>query len=250
MHGLWTRWGGVLLLLIASVAAADESLLAVTEELPPYNMVRNGRVTGMSTEVVEAVLQQAGLSARIQAMPWARAYDTALHGENILLFSVARTPLRESLLQWIGPIAPSRLYLYSVVGHRIELHSLDDARRYQIGTVKDDVGEQYLIAQGFVVGKNLQSSNKYESNYEKLKLGHIDLWVSNELNAHYLASQSGADASMLLVPSLLLTELSSDEGLYLACSLRTPPQTAERLRVALQTIRANGVYAAIAHKWM
>jgi polar amino acid transport system substrate-binding protein len=242
--------GWALALVLLNSARAEESLRAVTEELPPYSMLRDGKVTGMSTEVVEAILQQAGLSAPITSMPWARTYDIALHAENVLIFSLTRTVEREALFQWVGGIASSQLYLYSLAARPIVLDNLDQARAYQIGTVKNDVSEEFLVNQGFEVGKNLQSSNKYESNYEKLKLGHIDLWVSNELNAHYLARQSGTDPAYRLVPSLWIPQLSHTQGLYLACSLKTPAATVERLRAALQAIKANGEYAAIVKRWM
>ena len=45
-----------------------------------------------------------------------------------------------------------------------------------------------------MIGKNLQSSNKYELNYEKLRLGRVDMWVSNELNAYYLVRQAAYGA--------------------------------------------------------
>lgn len=242
--------GWALLLAMLSSAQAEEPLRVVTEELPPYSMLRDGKVTGMSTEVVEAILKQAGLSAPIQSMPWARTYDIALHAENVLIYSLTRTVEREALFQWVGGIASSQLYLYSLAARPIVLNSLEDARAYQIGTVKNDVSEEFLVNQGFEVGRNLQSSNKYESNYEKLKLGHIDLWVSNELNAHYLARQSGTDPAYRLVPSLWVPQLSHTEGLYLACSLNTPAATVERLRAALRAIKANGEYAAIVKRWM
>lgn len=249
--GAWVRSLGLVLLLnTLSSAHAEEPLRVVTEELPPYSMLRNGKVTGMSTEVVEAILKQAGLSAPIQSMPWARTYDIALHAENVLIYSLTRTVEREPLFQWVGSIASSRLYLYSLAARPVVLNSLDEARDYQIGTVKNDVSEEFLIDQGFAVGKNLQSSNKYESNYEKLKLGHIDLWVSNELNAHYLARESGSDPAFRLVPSLLIPQFSQADGLYLACSLNTPAATVERLRAALVAIKANGEYAAILRRWM
>ena len=254
MKGILWRSGVLPLLLaglagLAASARADETLQVVTEELPPYNMVRNGHVTGMSTEVVEAIIKQAGLQASISSMPWARAYDIGLHADSVLIYSIARTPQRESLFQWVGSIAPSHLALYSVASRPIHLDNLDQARQYQIGTVKDDVSEQYLISKGFSVGKNLQSSNKYESNYEKLKLGHVDLWVSNELNAHFLTREAN-DPGQALVVSLPLDELSLKDGLYLACSINTPHATVERLRAAFKVIHDNGTFSEIVARWM
>lgn len=190
MRSSWLRDLSVALVLLASgvysALTYAHAITAVTEELPPYNMTVDGELTGMGTEVVKAVLEEAGEDVRIRSMPWARAYDIALNNENVLIYSIARTPQREPLFKWVGVIAPTRWFLFSLPGTEFDLKTLDDARQYQIATVKADVGEQYLIDKGFAVGRNLQSSNKYEHNYQKLKAGRVDLWISNELNAHYL----------------------------------------------------------------
>ncbi|MFF7706670.1 hypothetical protein [Pseudomonas sp. NPDC007930] len=67
------------LVLFADMTRADEApgLEVVTEELPPYNMTEKGRVTGLSTDVVKALMLQAGVSANSQVVRWARAYDRA-----------------------------------------------------------------------------------------------------------------------------------------------------------------------------
>lgn len=230
--------------------ADNAPLRIVTEELPPYNMTRHGKVTGMSTEVVEAVLKEVGLQASIQVMPWARAYELALNDSNVLIYSIVRTPAREPLFQWVGAIAPTKWFLYSLAERPVRLDSLADARNHQIATVNQDVGEQYLLSQGFRIGAQLQSSNKYEHNYRKLKVDHVELWISNELNALYLTRQNGEDPNKVLIRSLPLPELSSEEGLSMAFSRKTPIETVEKFREGLQTIRRNGVYDAIARKWL
>lgn len=96
---------GVLACLALRAFAHDE-IRIVTEELPPYNMTQDGQITGMSTEVVQAVLKEVGMSAPIQSMPWARAYDIALNSENTLIYSITRTRQRENLFKWVGDIAP------------------------------------------------------------------------------------------------------------------------------------------------
>ena len=231
-------------------AVATDTIRIVTEELPPYNMTQDGKLTGMSTEVVQAVLKEVGITADIQLMPWARAYDIALNTENVLIYSITRTAQREHLFKWVGSVAPMHWYLFAKPGSTIKLERLDDARKYQIATVKEDAGEQYLISKGFRVGKNLQTSNKYEYNYEKFKLGRVDLWVSIELNALYLMRQSGDDPARMVVRALSLPELDGDFGLYMAFSPKTPDALVERFRQGLEKIRSNGTYDAIARKWL
>jgi polar amino acid transport system substrate-binding protein len=231
-------------------AAAVDHIRIVTEELPPYNMMQDGRLTGMSTEVVQAVLKEIGVDAGIQLMPWARAYDIALNSENVLIYSITRTAQREKLFKWVGVIAPMHWYLFSKPERDIRLEDLDDARKYQIATVKEDAGEQYLVSKGFNVGQNLQSNNKYEYNYEKFKLGRVDLWISIELNALYLIRQAGDDPARTVVRALSLPDLGGDDGLNMAFSLKTPDATVNRFRKGLDTIRKNGTYDAILRKWL
>lgn len=238
------------LLCWACGATAGHTITAVTEELPPYNMTVDGELTGMATEVVRAVLKEAGEETRIRSMPWARAYDTALNTDNVLIYSIARTPQRESLFKWVGVIAPTRWYLFSLPGTHFDLKTLEDARQYQIATVKADVGEQYLIDKGFAIGRNLQSSNKYEHNYEKLKAGRVQLWISNELNAHYLVRQASGNPSEAAIPQLSLDDLGGADGLCMAFSRGTPDEVVERFRQALKRVRADGRYDAIAKKWL
>lgn len=236
-------------LLCCTQAASASGISVMTEELAPYNMTVDGKLTGMSTEVVQAVLAEAGEQVQIQSMPWARAYDIALNSKNVLIYSIARTPQRKTLFKWVGAIAPTRWYLFSLPGTHFELKTLDDARQYQIATVKQDVGEQYLVDKGFVVGQNLQSSNKYEHNYEKLKAGRVDLWISNELNAHYLVRQASGNPDETAVPQLSLDDLGAD-GLWMAFSRSTPDEVVERFRQALTRLRADGRYDAIVGKWL
>lgn len=234
------------------VVASASELRIVTEELPPYNMTQGGQVTGMSTEVVQAVLKDVGMPApAIQSMPWARAYDIALNSENVLIYSITRTPQREKLFKWVGVIAPTQWYLFSRTGRSLPaIRSVEEARKHQIATVNEDVGEQYLVSKGFVIGKNLQSSNKYEFNYEKLKLGRVDYWIANEMNATWLSRQAGDDPERMLVRALPLPDLMQDEGLNMAFSLKTPDAVVERFRKSLETIRRNGTYEAIKRKWL
>jgi polar amino acid transport system substrate-binding protein len=239
-----------LLACCASPVMAGDEIRIVTEELPPFNMTQDGRLTGMSTEVVQAVLKEVGMQASIQSMPWARAYDIALNSENVLIYSILRTPQRDKLFKWVGVIAPTHWYLYSKPDRNIRLASLDDARKYQIATVKEDAGEQYLVSKGFVVGKNLQSNNKYEYNYEKFKAGRVDLWITIEVNARYLMRQAGDDPNKTAVRALSLPDLGSNDGLNMAFGPKTPDALVERFRKGLETIRRNGTYDAIVKKWL
>lgn len=231
-------------------AHAGSPLRVVTEEAPPYNMTVDGKIIGLSTDVVQAVLDEVGMQAPIQSMPWARAYDIALHAENVLIYSITRTPQREKLFKWVGPVASTGWYMYARADSNIRLEGLDDARKYQIATVSEDAGEQYLLARGFSIGKNLQSSGKYDVGYKKLQLGRVDLLILDELGAYYMARQAGDDPRKTLVRVLNLPDLSRDGEIGMAFSLKTPDALVERFRKALEKIKKNGTYERIQKKWL
>jgi len=232
----------------ASLARA-ETLKVLTEEFPPYNYTENGKITGFSTEVVRAALQAAKLDGDFQSLPWARAYETAQATDNVLIYSIGRTPQREKLFKWVGVIAPTHYYLFSLPQRRLKFDRLEQAMDFQVATVNEDVGEQFLVAKGFAKGKNLQSSIKYELNYEKLKRGRVDLWIMTELVAVYLARQAGDDPAKSLARSYAISDLGS-EGYYMAFSHNTPNALVERLGKGLATIKSNGTYDALKKKWL
>ena len=228
---------------------AHETMRVLTEEYPPFNFTDNGKITGLATEVVQAVLKEINIEGQFQSVPWARAYDTAQASENVLIYSINRSKEREKLFKWVGQIHPTNFYLFALKDHHIHLTRLEDAKRLQTGTVNQDIGQQYLAAQGFSVGHNLQSSATYELNYIKLKLGRIDLWVMNEQGAYFIASKAGDDPAVVLSKALRIADLSGD-GNYMAFGPKTSDAMVERFRKGLETIKNNGIYDALQKKWL
>lgn len=254
LPGVWLTWLIWLACLAATLspataATAATTVTCVTEENRPVNFMENGKVTGFSTEVVEAVLKEIGVPANIQIMPWARAYATALHAENVLIFSIMRTAEREHLFKWVGVVSPpDSSYLFAMRERKLRLADLDDARNYKIGTINGDAREQYLESKGFVKGRHLHGNAVPRITYEKLKLGRIDLWAMSEIVAVDLVRREGGDPAQVLVRALQLTELGSG-GSYMAFGPKTDDQLVERFRKGLEAVKANGTFAALQKKW-
>jgi len=77
-------------------ASADERYLFCTQDLPPYSM-KDGN-GGIGSEVVGALAQQLDWQVRIEVLPWQRAMAMARSGQCDAIFTVIRTPERESFL--------------------------------------------------------------------------------------------------------------------------------------------------------
>ena len=193
--------------------------MILTEEFPPYNYSQDGEIKGLSVDVVAEVARRAGNpDYEVKLYPWLRAYSLAKDTPNTAIFSIGRNQSRESLFQWVGVIAPLAFIFCSKPERKdLQLDSLEQAKRYRIGTFPKTVREQYLIEKGFLMDKNLVSIYDYSRLFDLLKLGRIDLWAMNELLARDVVLKKGLEPSKELAHAFFLEDLSP-EGYYLAFS--------------------------------
>ncbi len=233
-----------LLFLMLSVSAYSQEVTIVTEDFPPYNYEEEGVAKGISSEVVQAVLQEIGMTAGITFYSWARAYNHTLTKKNYLIYSIARIPEREELFHWVGTIAPYNTSLYKLQARRdITVASLDDAKRYVIGCSLDDVITIYLKEQGF---SRLDTVARDTLNLRKLIGARVDLIAYDEASFVYKMQQEKLDISKF-ERVYRLEDLS--DNLYMAFSKTSDPAVVEKFRDGLRTIKENGIFENIQKKY-
>lgn len=143
----------VIILLGAGIARAQEPAQALrlyTEEYPPITFAREGRADGLATAVVREIMRRLGGETPIEVVPWARGYLYATRDANVGLFVTTRTPAREALFHWVGPVSATRAALYKRRGDPIALQALADARSANgIAVPRNWYLHQQLQAQSF-----------------------------------------------------------------------------------------------------
>jgi polar amino acid transport system substrate-binding protein len=250
--GAWALVLAMAGMLPISAQALD--LQGLTESLPPLNYEQDGKVTGFSSELLDAIAAEAGIGVQKQVLPWTRAYDRATQPGETILFSLVRTPEREALFRWVGPIGPRRVILYKWADRtEINLRSLEDARAYRIGSTLESAATKQLIRQGFVpmpaserASAGLELGATGEMNMRKFIAKRFDLLVSLDWAAAHNAKAAGIDPSELQ-PALVLDEtLSYWYGLNLAVD----PDVAKKLNNALLKLKADGRYAQLRQKYL
>ncbi len=229
------------LLLLFSLPhhSAAAEVEVVTEEWIPYSFTANGRVVGISTEIVEQALRRAGISmagGRVRLMPWARAYYEALHKGNTLIYTILRTPERESLFKWVGPLVPADSFYFFRLAARddIRLHSLADARRYRIGILKESVHGQFLRRHGFDAASLDPVSYQY-LNMKKLLSGRVDLIVDVERTVRLRAEKLGVPSTKFVRALFLFRR-----EYYMAFNRDTPDSLVRKVGRALETMQKDG----------
>lgn len=237
-----------LLVFLAVPSGHAATITVVTEEYPPYNFTENGVIKGCSTEIVKEVLKRADISYTLDSFPWARSYNTALVAPDVLIYSIGRSEKRETLFKWIDVVAPYDIYLYKLKRRTdIKIASLDEAKHYRIGAVRDDVRAQFLEKNSFEQGKNLDLVTQDIQNIRKMMLDRIDLFPIDQLALIHILKLEGL-AIEDFERVLQLEDLST--GLYLAFSLKTDDALVEKCKAALAEIKKDGTYDAIMKKYL
>ncbi len=185
----------LMLCLPIFTAGAQESWNIMTEELPPYNFNKDNQVHGISADILLQLMAKNNISIQredIQLLPWPRAYIMVQNRPGSILFSTARTPQREKLFKWVGPITDLSIGLIALKKNHIQLQSLKDAKRYSIGTIRDGAPEQLVLKAG-ITEKDLDRIANPESNIKKLQAGRIDLFAFSVPSTRYLMIRMGID---------------------------------------------------------
>ena len=221
-----------------------EGLRIITENSPPRNYVeqRTGRLTGHAVEIVREIQRRLGDASPIEVLPWARGYALLGTAPNILLFSTTRTPEREDLCQWVGPIAVNEWVFLARRDSSLVIEGLDDARRVgSIGAYPGDARELFLRRQGFT---NIDVVAGPESILRKVLAGRNDLWLVDLQEYAATARRLGVDPGELK-PLYTVRKVE----LYLAFSRDVPARTVEAWATALDDMKADGSYRAILERW-
>ena len=236
------RWrtASAAVLMLFCLQTQAQTLQVVTED-SSYSKLRDGKVVGVGSEIVEKTLAKAGVTDyRMALYPWARAYDMAQLEPNVLIYPIIRSTEREPLFKWVGELDHVIPMFYKLRERRdVVVKSLQDAKNYSVGVVRDDSRQEYLESKGF--SKMVVSSNNLD-NLRKLLSGQVALVPLPEREAREQCEDLHI-AFEDLESVFTIDELS--KGLYVALSLKTPDDTVERITAAFAQLKDDGTLAKV-----
>jgi len=230
-----------------STGALAEPLQMTLDYYPPFEYEENGEPKGIGTEVVKAVLKEAGMEAEFKQYPFARAYKMVTEGKKpVFYYSLVRTPERESLVQWIGIVASAEQTLLAKKDKDIRIEKLEDVKNYSVGTIIDDVVDQYLLKNQEKFGLKIDRASEYEQNIHKLMKERFDLVGVNKFVTYYLLEKLGYKKDDVKVV-YVLNDLKSDY--YLAASKAVPAEIVTKLQAAFEKVHTTGIYQKIVDQY-
>lgn len=210
-------------------------LTIVTEEVPPYCFLHDGKADGALADLVRAIQQRIGGDEPIKVMPWARAYHLATHEPNVLIFPTIRNPEREAQFKWVGPVQRVSTRIMGTGASRMRLADVAELRQIgKIGTIRGYYYESDLAAIGVT---NLDPSPTPDSMLKKLFSGRVSAIVVDDLVAVNWLRIFGKSRDDL-IPLFVLSE----RDLYLAFSKDTADETIALWQGALDRLKQDGSF--------
>lgn len=235
------RW--LCVLLAALFTPAEAQLRLLTEEAPPMSFLREGEPSGLSVEVVRALLARTGDSGHIELMPWTRALHLAQQQEDIALFSTVRTPERENRFQWVGPLVVGTTSFYSLKARKLVIDNLQQAAASgPLALPKQWYTFESLSAKGFT---NLYGVSSSKQMMTMLKHGRVNLIATEDLTL------AGELATVELKPQDVTAHVPfMRSAYYIAFSPQTSVVRVVRWQRALQQMHEDGSLEAILKRWL
>ncbi|MFZ6778080.1 substrate-binding periplasmic protein [Undibacterium sp. Ji83W] len=229
----------VLSTVLISPVHAQEIL--VTEDYPPFNIVnpKTGEVTGLSTEKVQELMRRAGEKYSITAYPWARSIQMAQNNPETCVFSTSRTPGREQLYKWVGPLVKNNWVIFARADDTRHPKTLEDLRVYVIGSYRNDAIAEYFSLKGF----NTELASTDADNPRKMLAGRFDFWASGELLGWEILKQQGLSKMIVQLFTFNQTEM------YLACNTTMSQAKIDRWNQILKEMDKDGTNAAIEKRY-
>jgi len=212
-------------------------------EYPPFCITKDGKVTGFATEIVREAMKRLQVSYNIKSLPWKRVYSYLLE-EPVMAVMCTRSTHRENLFKWAGPVVTSRLVFFAKKDSKIEIKSLEDAKKVDsIGLVQGYAVERHLLQKGFT---NIDSiTGGARTNPLKLMEGRITLWAHEDLTGIYNAKLQGINPEDMKIVYVI-----KEQHKYIPFSKQVPDEVVQKWQDVLDEMKQDGTFEKILKKWM
>lgn len=250
MKNILTLMGALILTLgMATMALATtaDDITYMTEQYPPFNYDDGGKVTGISVDLLTAVLKEMGSSKTakdLSVLPWAQGYKRVQDQDNTCLFAMTLTDARKPLFKWVGPFIDTNISVIAKKGSGVSIASPADLGKYKYGVIRDDIGMHLLQDNGVAQG-NMDITAKMESNLKKLDKGRVDAVAYEQTSTMYQLKNGGFNTADFEVAYVL-----KRGGLYYAFHKSVPDALIAEFQKALDTIKANGTHQKILDSYL
>ena len=210
---------GVLAMPGLAAAQCDTLVYATNPAYPPYGWSEDHHsYQGASIDLLP-LLVPAGVKLKAAVYPWKRAQQM---GRIDLLLSLRKTPEREAYLLFSHhPIFANPIAIFRLKGKQESVADWQTLVGLRGGVSRGDTfGSKFDL----FLQKNLivETADTMQENFEKLRRGRIDYFVSGQYAGNYYLHQHGMDSEIMA-----LSPPVTNESIHIGFSRRSPCQELE-----------------------
>lgn len=202
----------------------------------------SGQVSGIATDVVNQLAKDAAIEIDIKVLPWSNAYNRVRYNKNVMLYPVIRTPEREYLFHWIGPVNKFHYGIYSLKPIEGEIESLSHLNGSRVGVLRGGVDSIYLKSKGY---PNIIEGNSIDLLIVMLIKGRIEYLMVDDNTLKYYLQQSDLSKLTKVYRHLSLDDVTDDPYSYVVLNKQSDPIYLERLKKSMKKMRESGVWTSL-----
>jgi polar amino acid transport system substrate-binding protein len=219
------------------------NLLAVANNNRLLQYYENGESKGPSIDILQAILKEAQLDAKIEFMPWVRAFATASNNPNTLILSMIKTPERQDDFHWLIKVSNlTRVFISLTSKPENYVDNMKHAKQKLIAIVKDSAGYNELTSHGFSEQKNLYVVPEGKLEVTLLENGRVDLVYGDPVNIkNVLNKREKSDVAI----SYKEIGPENQRSSYIAISKTTDIKIVNRLQHAARKFEKTAEYAEL-----
>ncbi len=231
--------------LASMLFSADVKLY--TEDFPPYQINENGKLSGIAIDVINEIKKRVKDDVSIELSDWNTSYNKALNNKNCGVFSTGRTPERENLFKWVGPIGKTKYIFFANAQNDLYIGNPNEAesKAKYILVSNNDVSHQVLSNLGI---KNLKISQDKtnKENIQSIANDKSGLWASDFYSGIYKIRKLGLENK---IKPMMYNRPFITTTMNIAFNKDSDEKVIENWTQALKEIVDDGTYAKIMQKY-
>jgi polar amino acid transport system substrate-binding protein len=233
-------------------AQETEAVTARVSDWKPAFWLDKGAWRGMDIDFYKALEKASGLEFHYVNLPWSRALRSLELGECTLMTQLSRVPEREAYIHFLGPYNSEEMVL---VVHKEDAHlpinSLDDmvqaARQRGL-----KIGIEANVYYGEAFSVKMQEDPDFKNHFEYSRPTQAEMMAKKRLfgliDQRIVIAHNIRNDPVFKDLAIHSFTLNSD-FIYIGVSKRVKPHILERLRRAVEDLRADETFRKIESKW-
>jgi polar amino acid transport system substrate-binding protein len=209
-------------------APLAETLHFVTEEYAPFNYTKDGKITGIAVDQVEAIAKAAGIDYTLEIMPWARAFAMAENQPMHCVFTTGYNRERADRFAWVNPLLKDAMVLLKRKDGSKGPTTLSETLAMKVGSQRGDFAVEALEDLGF---KDIDLAADIDITVRKLLSGRIDLMPTSVKTYEKMVKDGQPVEKAMLMAGQIYG---------LACHKDTPPELIKSLQSELDKLILSG----------